>query len=141
MNPTSSPAKREKVIRWLRWVCVLPASVLGSIAAQFIAGMVGRLAVSAWGSPAESTFVYYLVLLLYIPKEAGFVVSGAKMAPRGRLQTAIVLAVVRVLMSLIVHIVGQATPGVGNYTHFAVESTGSALGLSYILFSERTRPT
>ena len=140
MNPTSSPVK-QKVIRWLRWVCVLPAAVVGSLAAQFIAGMLGRLAVSAWESPAESTFVSYLLLLLHIPKEAGFVVAGAKLAPRGRLRTAIVLAVVRVLLSLIVHIVGQTRPGVVNYTHFAVESTGSALGLAYILVSERIRST
>src|SRR5919112_3287329 len=121
MNPTSSPVKREKVIRWLRWVCVLPAAVVGSLAAQFIAGMLGRLAVTAWGNPAESAFASYLLLRLHIPKEAGFVAAGAKMAPRGRLRTAIVLAVVRVLLSLIVHIIGQTHPGVVNYTHFAVE--------------------
>jgi ATP/ADP translocase len=123
----------EKAIGWLRWVCVLPAAVLASIAVQFIAGMVGRLAIFAGASSADSTFVYYLLLLLlYIPKEAAFVVAGAKMAPQGRFVTAVVLVVVRVLMSLIVHIVGQTNPGVVNYTHFAVESTGSGLGLACI---------
>jgi hypothetical protein len=115
-------------------------AVLGSIAIQFIAGIVGRIAISSWGIPAESTLVYYLLLLLrYVPKEAGFVVAGAKTAPPGRLVTAIVLAVVRVLMSLIAHIVRQTNPGVGNYTHFAAESMGSALGLAYNFFSKRTR--
>jgi hypothetical protein len=141
MNPTSSPAKREKAIEWLRWVCVLPAAVLCSVAVQFIAGMVGRLAVFEWGTPAESTFVRYLLLLFRVPMEAGFVVAGAKTAPRGRLVTAIVLAAARVLMSLIVHIVRQSNPGVVNYTHFAAESLGSVLGLTYIFSSERTRPS
>jgi hypothetical protein len=142
MNLTPSPVKREKLIRWQRWACVLPVAVVGSIAIQFIAEIVGRIAVSSWGSPAESTFVYYLLLLLcYIPKEAGFVVAGAKTAPQGRLLTAIVLAVMRLVMSLVAHVLRQPNPGVGNYTHFAAESMGSALGLAYIFFSERTRPS
>ena len=112
-NPTSTPAKEERAVGWLRWACVLPAAVLGRVSAQLVAEVVGRLAVSAWGRPAESAFVDdLLLLLLSIPKEAGFVVAGAKMAPRGRLATAIVLAVAGVLMSLIVHIVGQANPGI-----------------------------
>lgn len=141
MDPTSPRAKREQLTRWLRWACVLPGAALGSLAIRFIAERVGLLAVSAWGRPAESTFVYYLALLLRMPAEAGFVVAGAKTAPRGRLGTAIALAIVRVLLSLLVHIVLQSNPGAVNYTHFAAESMGSALGLAYILYTERVRRT
>jgi hypothetical protein len=142
MNPTSSPVKLEKAIGWLQWVGVLPAAVLGSSVAQLIAGMAGRLAVAAGGRPADSAFVYDLLLrLLHLPQGTAFVVAGAKMAPRGRLVTAIVLAVVWVVMALIIHIMGPAHPGVHNSIDFAVESAGSALGLAYIFRSARTRPS
>ncbi len=138
MSMASLPMNREKAITWLRWACVLPAAVLGSFAAQFLAALAGRLVVFAWGSPAESHVVYYLLLVLfYAPKEAGFVVAGANTAPRARFVVATVLAVVGMLISLIVHIVRQSHPGVVNYTHVAVECTGSALGLAYVLYCAR----
>ena len=69
--------KRERTIRWLRWAGIFPAAVLASVVIQFIAEIGYGMAAPAPGAPAETTFVSYLLLLLfYVPKEAGFVVAG-----------------------------------------------------------------
>jgi hypothetical protein len=144
VNSFSELTRKEKNTELLRWVSVLPAAVIGRLAAQIIIGVVTRLAVnSGWFTLGESQFVHYLqILVFYSPKEAAFVIAGAKMAPRGRLATTIVLAVAGILMSLIVHVLGQATPGVVNYTHFAAEAAGAVSGAVYIFFSRtKTRPS
>jgi hypothetical protein len=142
MRPYSGLTGREKAIELLRWICVLPAAMLGSFATYYIGGLVGRLAQYGWGTPVESTLVYYLLLLLfYIPKEAAFVIAGAKTAPRSRLATTTVLAVARLVMSLIVHVLKQPNPGVVNYTHFTAESAGVAFGIAYIFYSEKMKGT
>jgi hypothetical protein len=116
---------RERTIRWLRWAGILPAAVLASVVIQFIAETGFSITASAPGEPAQSTFVSYLLLLLfYVPKEAGFVVAGAKVAPRGRLTKAIVLAAIRLLFSLATHVLTQAHRRAANYLHLALESTG-----------------
>jgi uncharacterized membrane protein YidH (DUF202 family) len=74
-------------------------------------------------------------------KEAAFVIAGARMAPRSRPATAIALAVAGILMSLVVHELGQSHPGSTNYTHFAAESVGAVLGVAYVLYSEKNRPS
>ena len=140
MNSFSELTAREKTMERLRWICVLPAAVLGGFAAQTIAGLVNRLAVYGWGTAAESTLVYGLQLLMfYVLKCAVFIVAAAKMAPRGRLATAIVLAAAAILMSLVVHVLGQPHPGVVNYTHFTAESAGTVIGVAYVFYSEKAR--
>jgi len=137
VNSFSELTRKEKNTELLRWISVLPAAVLGRLAAQIIIGVVMRLAVSGgWFTLGESQFFYYLqILVFYSPKEAAFVIAGAKMAPRNRLATTTVLAVSGILMSLIVHVLGQPNPGVVNYTHFAAEAAGAVSGAAYICFS------
>ncbi|MGE3818001.1 MAG: hypothetical protein AB7I30_01060 [Isosphaeraceae bacterium] len=129
-----------KVVGWSRWTGVLPAAALAWVVTEFLAKIVGRLAVSAWGRPDESHLVHALVLLSYLPKAAAFVVAGAKVAPRGRVPAAIGLASLAMFMSFVVHVATRSHPGVVNFTHFALESTGSGLGLAYVVFSDRNRP-
>src|SRR4051794_38813425 len=84
---------RGRLIRWLRWAGLLPAALLARVAIQFLAEMGYTAVASATGEPAGSPSLSALWLLLfYAPKEAGFVIAGAKVAPRGRLAAAPVLA-------------------------------------------------
>jgi hypothetical protein len=131
---------KQKVIELLRWISVPAAAALGGFAARYISVLVSRLIVYGWGASAESDFVDYLRLLIfYVPKEAAFVIAGAMMAPRSRLAAAINLAVAAMLMSLVVHVLGQRNVGVVNYTHFTAESAGAALGAAYIFYSEKAK--
>lgn len=131
------PTRRERGIVLLRWTCVLPAAVLGGSAASYNGGLASRLVASRWGTPAESGFASGLRLLMFsVPKEAVFVIAGAMTAPRHRLATTIVLATAAIAMSLVVHVLGQRNPGVVNFTHFAAESAGVALGVACNFFSD-----
>ena len=130
MSSFSEQTGKRKRIELLRWIGVLPAAVLGRLAVQMILGGLLRLAITAgWITPGTSELLYYFQLLVYYtPKEAAFVIAGAMMAPRRRLPTAVVLAVLAILLSLMVHILGQSNRGLINYTHFAAETLGAIGG-------------
>lgn len=143
MTPFSELTGRARVIEILRWFCVLPAAVLGAFVAQFLLGAVVHVVSSGgWGSLGDSNIAYTLRLFLfYVPHNALFVIAGAKMAPRRQLGTAIVLAILGILFSLLTHVVGQLLRGglVGttNYAHFLAESAGALGGAGYILLQVR----
>lgn len=56
-----------------------------------------------------------------------FVIAGAKLAPRGRLATAIVLAGLWCLAALSSHVLMQSSRGLQNYTDFLAEAVGAAV--------------
>lgn len=138
VNSSSELTRKQKAIELLRWVGVLPAAILARLAVPIIVGNLMRFGMYVgWFSQGGSGLVYYLQLVLfYFPKEAAFVIAGAKMAPRYRLATCIILAVAAILMSLIVHMLGQSNVGLVNYMHFAAESLGAVCGAVYMFFSE-----
>jgi hypothetical membrane protein len=79
-----------------------------------------------------------------------FVAAGAKIAPRNRLTTAIILAAVLVALSFWGHVLALAPLGVtidelisaallGNYRHFTQEALGAVLGVVYIFWSEKAK--
>lgn len=126
----------------MRWICILPAAVLGGLVAKYAFGLVAWLALGRGGGVSGSEVAYYLrVLLYYLPKEAAFVVVGAAVAPRRRGMVAVALAVVAIALSLLVHVAGQANPGTVNYTHFATESAGALLGAVCLLCVEFRKTT
>ena len=58
---------------------MLPAGALAGFLAQSIGGLLSWLPVNLWGVSAESSFVFYLrLLLVYVLKEAAFVIAGAR---------------------------------------------------------------
>jgi hypothetical protein len=121
----------------LRWLLVLPVAILAAYVAHFVIGMAAWLVLGSYAS-VQSTGIYYLRLLLfYAPKEAAFVIAGAKVAPRGHLATAFGLAAIAILISLIVHVLGQQSVGVTNYTHFTAESAGAIFGVAFMYFSQQ----
>lgn len=134
------PPRTEGIIRWLRWAGVLPAAVLASVAIGFIAGVCYSKVAPALGEPGRTRIVHYLLLvLLYVPKEVGAVIAGAKAAPQGRTATAIVLAALGILFSLATHVLSQAHRGTTNSVHLALESTGAILGAVYVVTREKPR--
>ena len=139
MRPFSELTGRGRHIEVLRWVCVLPAAVLGGMVVQFLVWAVVQIAsLGAWSSLGDSNFAYGLkVFLYYVPWEVAFVVAGAKMAPRHPMATATVLTILGLFLSLMKHVVVQHLAGnrvgIVNYTHFFAESMGVLGGAAYIL--------
>jgi hypothetical protein len=131
----SDLSRREKAIELLRWIVVLPAAVLGRFAMVLLLGLIVRFADFA-GWLADSELPAVKLLLSCCPKEAAFVIAGAKTAPRRRLLTTVILAIAAGLMSLTIHILGQPNPGTVNYAHFAAEFVGAVAGAGYVIFSE-----
>jgi hypothetical protein len=138
MTPFSESTRHEKLIEVSRWICVLPAAVLGNIVAQFVVGVVVQIAGHGeWDILGDSSVAYYLrFILYYMPRKMAFVLAGAKMAPRHQMTTGIFLAMLGILLSLITHVLGQHLVGnhVGlvNFTHFFAESTGALGGTACI---------
>lgn len=133
----SEHSRNEKSIELLRWLAVLPAAVVGSAATRLILGSATQLVISSikFYSSSAVPIQWIRLLILYPPKQAVFVVIGAKMAPRFQLATAVGLAVTAIMLSLTVHILVQPNPGAANYTHFAAESAGAILGAVFMAFS------
>jgi hypothetical protein len=138
MPPFSSLTSRKKLIEMLRWVCVLPAAVLGEIVVRYAIGLCVRTAGDGgWRPFGDSTPASFLwTLLCYAPPESAFVIAGAMLAPRRPMTTAIVLAVLRFILSLMTHVVGQHLAGnhvgITNYLHLFAESAGLLTGAAYI---------
>jgi hypothetical protein len=134
----SQPPEAKTVIRWLRWVAVL------------------GLVYSAWGG------LFYDVVLGHALLFSSFlfVAAGAKIAPRYRLTTAIVLAAMLVAQSFWGHLLANQPPQVTSYQliiaalqqialqgipaggavrHFIQEALGAVLGIVYIFWSEKAK--
>lgn len=127
MKSSSALTAAKPVIRWLRW-----AAVVG-------------LVYLAWRGLLydDVQMVGFYTCPLFL-----FVAAVAKIAPRNRRTTAIVLAAVLVSLSFRGHVLSNPPPGVtnyqliilalsGNYRHFTLETLGAVLGVVYIFLSER----
>jgi hypothetical protein len=153
MKLSSALTATKTVIQCLRWAAVLALlySALGELIYVYTA--VGPEAHAH--RPAPLAFVQNLVsmLLYYSSPSFLFVAVGAKLAPRARRTTAIVLAALRVPLSLWSHVLFQAQgrelvvviadmidhPWVINCRHFALETLGAVLGVVYIFWSEKAK--
>ena len=129
--------QREMPVELLRWICVLPAAVMGGIAARYLGSIVGRFAI--YGSGSESNFAFSIQLLAYAIAAAAFVLAGAFTAPRNRRTTALVLAIAATLLSLLSHVLSQRHPGTVNYLHVAAETAGAALAIAYLFYGKLAR--
>jgi hypothetical protein len=128
------------MVRWLRWAGVLPAAILASVAIEYIPEIAFMMVALVLHEAGDLIYVAQLLSLpFYVAREAGFVIAGAKVAPQGRVATAIVLATMRLPLSLATHVLLQTHRGTTNYLHLVLESTGALLGVTYIALSERAR--
>ena len=143
MKPFTELTGRGRLIEVLRWLCVLPAAVLGEIALEFVVAAAVQIAVyGGWGILGDSNIAYFLRMFLFhvLPKSV-FVIAGTKMAPRYQGVTAIVLTLLGFLFSLLTHVISQHLAGrrvgIVNYTHLFAESAGMVGGAAYILLQIR----
>lgn len=134
---------KEKSIELLRWIGVPAAAVLGVLALRIIAGFVmPRVPAQLSGTaamPASDFGRFILHEVSSILTAAVFVFAGAKMAPRGRLKTAVVLAGLWSLSALMSHVLMQPSRGIRNYTDFVVEVTAVAVAAVAIGYSEKRK--
>ena len=143
MKPFSESTGRQRLIEALRWLCVLPAAVLGHIALEFVVGAAWQIGRSGgWAIPGDSNSAYYLMMFLHlVPPKSAFVIAGARMAPRYQRATAIVLTLLGFLFSLMTHVISQHQAGrrvgITNYTHLFVEFAGAVGGAAYIVLAAR----
>jgi len=104
-------------------------------------GIISLVLTSLLGNLATPALAWWIKFtLFYLPKKAAFVIGGALTAPRHHLITSLILAAIASIMSLVVHILGQRTVGLTNYTHFTAETTGAALGAICIAVAFRPKP-
>ena len=128
MNTTAAPTARITAIHCLRWAAVL--------------GLVFCAATGLVYSVGQMSIARCLLFLL--------VIAGAKLAPRFRLTTAIVLAAVFIARSYWGHVLALAPEGManaqlltgaltGHYRHFSLDALGPVLAVVYVFWSEKAR--
>ena len=122
----------------LRWVCVLPAAVVGGFIAHYFVSLGRQFVLSSWTSMVGSNFALAFHLFAFAVASGAFVLAGGFTAPRCRRRTAFVLAVLETLLSLAKHVLLQSHPGVTYYLHFAAESIGGMGGAVGMFFEGRS---
>jgi hypothetical protein len=134
---------KEKGIEVLRWLCVVPAVVLAGMAPRVIARLLMPPALAQPPGtppvPVSDFQRYYLPTIIGIVMAAGFVIVGAKVAPRWRLRVAVVLALLWMLYSFAVHVLPHPVRDLRHYQHFIVASIAAAGSAAYVWHSEKSK--
>ncbi|HEY3963633.1 MAG TPA: hypothetical protein VGM05_03685 [Planctomycetaceae bacterium] len=135
----------QKCIEALRWLCVLPAAVLGQLVVDFLAAaafsLTRDLVAAIPDDSATASFASAIpggsaimaagrLLLQYLTPKLAFTVAGAMMAPRHQASTAMLLALVGFVHSVWVH-------GLTNWLHVSAETAGLVLGTVFIIWRNR----
>lgn len=123
------------VRRWLNrcgGLVFLPAAVAGGAVAQFAAGLVGQFLRSGLGVESGTDVAFAVQLILHGMTAGAFVVAGGFMAPRLRGGTALVLAIIGALLSLLKHVLLQLHPGWVNYCHLGAEALGGLAAAGWV---------
>jgi hypothetical protein len=119
--------------RWfevMRWLCVLPVAYFASwLFRGIVVFLLASLGVELRGTEYPA---FLFPLLQTLPSGCAFTFLGALTAPRRRPTAAMVLAAFWILMSLVIHIIGQSSPGLTNYMHATGESLGAVIGVVII---------
>lgn len=130
MKPFSALTRKEKAIELLRWLCVLPAAALGDLAGKIVYGGVAALLLRDLTYEGTDRWVRHVTACLL--SGIAVVVTGAKMAPRCRRTTAMVLAVIAVALATRTHWVVH-----GDDLPVIAEAVGVACGVVVVLCAER----
>ena len=129
----SQPSQRyeRRWINVLRWLCVLPAAYFASwLFGGVVVFLLSSLGIELRGS-GYPAFVFPLVQTF--PNGVVFTMAGALVAPGRRTATATTLAALFIPMSLVIHIIGQSSPGLTNYMHAIGGSLGALIGAAATL--------
>jgi hypothetical protein len=128
---------RQKRIEVARWIVLVPAALVASIAAEHILGALVQ-AIRGITGPTSSTAIGFwaLVAPCYVLPKFVLVLTGGWIAPRKQLAVALLIALVGTILSLLQHVILQHFagnhPGPTNYTHFALETAGLLAGVVFI---------
>ena len=147
MKPLSERGGRGIPIEVLRWLCVVPAAVLGDRVAQYVVGSARNRPRRRADIRGDSIIACPLTLILFnVAPRSAFVIAGAKMAPRYQRATAVMLTVLGFYFSLMTHVISQQRAGrrIGfhNYSHLFAETAGGLGVTAYILWEVwRNQPT
>jgi len=143
MKPFDQLTGREKTIEALRWLLVPVAAA----AAVYILLLISRLAMPPAmaqppGTPPQvmSDFERWVMPRIFNVLISGsFVLAGAKVAPRGRLVVALVLAALWIGYSFLIHVYVHLGRGTPNHWHFFLSVLAPALAVALIGYSERSK--
>lgn len=120
--------KNGRSIGVLRWLGVVPCAFFCSWLCQSI----GHGLLMAFRGPGYPEF--FAPLLQYVPSGIALTVVGATVAPRRRIEVAVILALVfGGYASWKVHVLMQLTPGLANYMHATGESLGDVIGVALVV--------
>jgi len=151
MRPFAELTAGRKGIEVLRWLCVLPAAVLGHLAVDFLVAaaftFVRDLGLAIDGESVVTNVLGQLLvyatpksalglLLIYVTPKAAFTVAGAKMAPRYQARTAMLLTLVGFMHSAWTHLYGNRI-GPTNCLHVSAETVGLLSGAAFIFWQNR----
>ena len=124
----------DKARAWVRWFCVMPGALLFAFMTAFPLHWIIRIVSDRdpddrWFSPSTGETIERYAIWLIVP--FAFVFAGARIAPRGRLGTAVTLTVVVLLSAALLF---YQTLFIGGYEiydqgKFFVSWTLLALGL------------
>jgi len=135
----------QKGVEVLRWLCVLPAALLGQLVLDFLAAaafsFARDLVLAIPDDSATASFALAIrggsavmtacrLLLSYMTPKTAFTLVGGKMAPRYQVITAILLTLLGFLRSAWIH-------GPTNYVHVAAETAGLVLGTLFVFWQNR----
>jgi hypothetical protein len=146
-----APLTAAAVVRCLRW-----AVVLGLVCfawSEVIYLVLGPEVHAVRPAPLAVVANHVFMILFHFSPPFLFVAAGAKIAPRARLATAIVLAAALVTLSLWSHVLFMVPdrnlliaisdlldhPWALNYRYFTFEALGAVLGVVYIFWSEKAK--
>lgn len=120
-----------------RWLCFLPAGFLAS----WLFGGVLTFLLLALGVELRSAYypVFLFPLLQTLPSGLAFTLVGSQIAPRPRILTASILALICAAISLWIHVISQPAPGVVNVAHAAGDAAGGLLGIGLRLSRKNGR--
>jgi len=143
MKSFSELTSKEKSIELLRWLFVLPASVLAVLTLCLLAGIAMPPTMAQLpGTPplVPSDFHRFVLPRIFgALMAAAFVIAGAKTAPRSRVATAVGLVVLWMLYSFMTHVLVHLGRGKAHYAHFVIAAVASASAAAYIYYSERSQ--
>jgi hypothetical protein len=142
MKPFSQLSGQEKANEVLRWLLVPVASVAAVIVLILLARIVIPPAMARLpGEPPSvvSDFQRWVPRIFNGLLSGAFVFAGAKMAPRGRLATALVLATLWIGYSFLIHVFVHLGRGKPNYLDFAVAAVAALLAVALVGYSELAR--
>ncbi len=139
MKSFAEQSAQEKAIELLRWLLVPVAAVV----AVFVVLLIARMAIPpamarlpGTPPPPVTDFQRISPRIFGVLIGALFVLAGAKMAPRFRLVTALVLAGLWIGYSFLIHVYVHLGRGTPHYVHFGLAVVAVLLAAALIGYAE-----